>query len=72
MSFSARYFVTAISSAAWSRNFVTVTSFSARNLVTEMSSATWSSIWNIVLSTKFVKDESLAACRFYKTFYMLF
>ena len=38
MSFSERYFVTAISSSACSRNLVTVTSFSARNFVTLMSS----------------------------------
>ena len=38
MSFSERYFVTAISSSACLRNFVTVTSFSARNFVTLMSS----------------------------------
>ena len=40
MSFSARYFVTAISSSACLRNLVTLTSFSARNLVTEISSET--------------------------------
>ena len=38
MSFSERYFVTAISSSACLRNLVTVTSFSARNFVTLISS----------------------------------
>ena len=40
-----RNFVTEISSAAYSRNLVAVTSFvSTKNLVTEMSSATYSRI----------------------------
>ena len=46
-----KYFVSAMSSRAWSRNFVTVTSLDlAKNLVTLMSSATCSNCFWIGLA----------------------